>query len=226
MIIPKDAQHIRDTMAFWLEQGVRWFKVYRHIRPEDLEVIVDVAHEHGAKVTGHFCSITFEEAVNIGVDGIEHGLNSAADFRTDKEYGVCNGGRAYMDELDISSKRVEALHQLMIDSNVFMNSTLSIYESGIPERAFADERSLKAMSPALIEQYEERRRGYAEKEQTIDKLARLKRIMAFEYQFFQMGGLLGSGVDPGRHNMPGYGDQRNYELLIEAGFKVEEVQCN
>lgn len=47
--------------------------------------------------------------------------------------------------------------------------------------------------------------------------------MAFNYQFYKMGGLLGSGTDPGRHNLPGYGDQRDFQLLVEAGFSVEEA---
>lgn len=223
MIIPRDEQHIRDTLKFWIDKGVKWFKVYRHTRPRDLKVIVKQAHKYNAKVTGHFCSITFEEAIGMGVDGIEHGLNSAADFRTNKVFGECSGGRSYMDDLEISSDEVLQLHRLMIDNGVFLNSTLSIYESGIPERAFADDRTLKAMSPALIRQYKERIKGYKESVSVINKVARLKRIMAFEYQFFQMGGLLGAGVDPGRHNLPGYGDQRNYELFIEAGFTTEEA---
>ena len=52
---------------------------------------------------------------------------------------------------------------------------------------------------------------------------RLKRIMEFEYQYQKMGGLLCSGVDAGRHVLPGFGDQRNFELLREAGFTTEEA---
>jgi imidazolonepropionase-like amidohydrolase len=38
------------------------------------------------------------------------------------------------------------------------------------------------------------------------------------------GGLLGAGCDPwGTGFLPGYGDLRNYELLIEAGFIAPEV---
>ena len=47
--------------------------------------------------------------------------------------------------------------------------------------------------------------------------------MDFEYQFFKMGGTLTAGVDAGRHVLPGFGDQRNFELLIEAGFTTEEA---
>lgn len=223
MIIPRNEQHIRDTMQYWIKRGVSWFKVYRHTKPEDLKIILDEAHRNNCKVTGHFCSITFEEAIRLGIDGIEHGLNSASDFRTGKEDGMCNGGRAYMDELIISSPEVKKLHRLMIEHGVFLTSTLSIFESSIPHRAIADERTLKAMSPYLLNQYHENRSSAAGAQYDSIRENRLKRIMEFEYQFSKMGGLLGSGVDAGRHNLPGYGDQRNFELLREAGFTTAEA---
>jgi imidazolonepropionase-like amidohydrolase len=48
----------------------------------------------------------------------------------------------------------------------------------------------------------------------------LKNAMDFERAFVQAGGRLAAGVDPTGFGgaLPGYGDQRNYELLIEAGF--------
>ncbi|MTI29486.1 amidohydrolase family protein, partial [Xanthovirga aplysinae] len=223
MIIPRNEKHIKDTMQHWMKQGITWFKVYRHTTPNDLKTILDVAHKNNCKVTGHFCSITFEEATKMGIDGIEHGLNSASDFRTNKTYGKCNGRREYMDELDITSEGVKDLQQTMIDNDVFLTSTLSIYESSVPNRAFADERTLKAMSPYLKNQYQERRISFDKKQDDLTREKRLKRIMAFEYQFYQLGGLLGSGADAGRHNLPGYGDQRNFELLREAGFTTEEA---
>ena len=223
MIMPRNKQHLRDTMQYWMDKGVTWFKVYRNTHPEDLKTIIEVAHKNKAKVTGHLCSITFEEATNMGIDGIEHGLNSTSDFRTNKEYGVCNGGRAYMDELTIDSPEVKRLQQLMIDKGVFLTSTPAIFEASIPNRAYADERSLKAMSPYLKTQYEERRNSFDKQLEDSTRNQRLKRILAFEYQYFKMGGLLCSGVDAGRHVLPGFGDQRNFELLIEAGFTTEEA---
>jgi hypothetical protein len=48
----------------------------------------------------------------------------------------------------------------------------------------------------------------------------LKSAMAFEKAFVDAGGTLGAGVDPTGFGgaLPGFGDQRNYELFIEAGF--------
>ena len=54
-----------------------------------------------------------------------------------------------------------------------------------------------------------------------------RKAQAFERAFVKAGGLLGAGVDPTGMGgaLPGYGDQRNYELLIEAGFTpVEAIQ--
>ncbi len=224
LIIPKNEQHIRDTIQYWAAKGVRWFKAYRNVSPEDLQIIIDEAHQQNAKVTGHLCSVTFEEATKMGIDGIEHGLNSTSDFRKNKTPGICNGSREYIDELEINSAEVKKLQQLMIDQQAFLTSTLAIYEASIPERAFADERSLEAMSPYLVSQYQERRKNY-EHQSSPDsiRLKRLKRIMEFEYQFYKMGGTLTAGVDAGRHVLPGYGDQRNFELLREAGFTKQEA---
>lgn len=224
MIIPRDAKHIKDTIQYWTKKGVRWFKVYRNTIPNDLEIIINEAHKHNAKVTGHLCSITFEQATNLGIDGIEHGLNSTSDFRRNKTFGICDGSREYIDEIIINSEKVRQLHQLMIDKNVFLTSTLAIYEASIPKRAFADKRTLDVMLPFLVAQYQERRKQYDSINSDNDlREKRLKRIMDFEYQFFKMGGTLTAGVDAGRHVLPGFGDQRNFELLKEAGFKTEEV---
>ena len=62
-------------------------------------------------------------------------------------------------------------------------------------------------------------------ESTMPELFR--RAQAFERAFVKAGGLLGAGVDPTGVGgaLPGFGDQRNFELLIEAGFSaVEAIQ--
>lgn len=223
MIIPRNEQHLRDTMQYWIDQGVTWFKVYRHITPDDLQTTIQVAHENNGKVRGHLCSVTFEEASAWGIDGIEHGLNSAADFRTDKEYGVCNGGRTYMDELEIDSPEVQRLQEIMLKNRVILTSTLSVYESGVPNRVYAEERELSAMSPELEREYRERRARSEAYMNDSTRNHRLRRIMQFEYRYFRMGGLLCSGADAGRHVLPGFGDQRNYLLLAESGYTAEEA---
>ncbi len=49
--------------------------------------------------------------------------------------------------------------------------------------------------------------------------------MLFEHEFVAAGGLLMAGCDPTGYGgvVPGFGDQRNIELLVEAGFTPLEA---
>jgi len=52
----------------------------------------------------------------------------------------------------------------------------------------------------------------------------LAKMMEWERAFVAAGGLLGAGSDPwGTGFLPGFGNLRNYELLVQAGFRPEEA---
>ena len=88
----------------------------------------------------------------------------------------------------------------------------------------ADQRDIEVMSPFHKEVYYDRRkRKQKQGENWYFKEDWLLKSMQYDLQFYRQGGLLVAGLDPGLHNMPGYGDQKNYELFIEAGFKPEEA---
>ena len=54
--------------------------------------------------------------------------------------------------------------------------------------------------------------------------ASYKKAMQFEKMFYDAGGLLAAGSDPCCVSViAGYGDQRNFELLVEAGFTPEQA---
>ena len=78
---PEDA---RKTVEFWADQGVTSFKAFMHLTRSELAAVIEAAHKRGLKVTGHLCSITFREAVELGIDNIEHGFIIATDFNPDK----------------------------------------------------------------------------------------------------------------------------------------------
>lgn len=218
----QDAALIRDTIAYWVERGVEWFKVYRNTRPQDLRLIVEEAHKLGAKVTGHLCATTYAEAAEIGIDAIEHGFIHSYDHAEGKEAGMCNGSRDFRSELDIESKAVKAVQQKLIEAGTALTSTLAIFET--QARGVADERSLKLLSPFYVDAYAKRRKRMEEQgEKWYFKKEWLEKSMAYDLAFYRAGGLLCAGPDPGLHNLPGFGDQKNYELFIEAGFKPEEA---
>ena len=219
---PDDA---RRVVAYWAEEGVDWFKVYTHIPHDALAAAIDEAHKHGIKVTGHLCSVTFREAVALGIDNIEHGLLTNTDYLPEKEPDACPLGfeSNYVD-LDLQGEAVQATFRAMIDASVPMTSTLAVFEAFVPGRPAPEQRVFDLLPERFRESIGTMRAqmmdsGYA----ILDTL--FMKAMAYEKAFVQAGGLLAAGVDPTAYGgvLPGYGDQRNYELLLEAGFTPVEV---
>ena len=55
-------------------------KAYTSISVETLGAAIDEAHKHGLKVTAHLCSVTHGEAVELGIDNLEHSFITMSDF--------------------------------------------------------------------------------------------------------------------------------------------------
>ena len=219
---PEDA---RRVVAYWAEEGVDWFKAYTRIGHEELGAAIDEAHQRGVKVTGHLCSVSFTEAVELGIDNIEHGFFTNSDYVEGKEQGVCPPGvRQSLLDVDLDGAEVVRTIRDMVDANVAMTSTLAVYELSVPNRPPLENRVLEMMAPAVREEYLQTRSEIANLDDS--PMATLfPKAQAFEKAFVDAGGLLAAGVDPTGMGgaLPGYGDQRNYELLLEAGFSPEQV---
>ncbi len=223
---PDDA---RRVVAYWAEEGVTWFKAYTQISRAELEAAIDEAHKHGLKVTAHLCSVSFREAVALGIDNLEHGFFTNTDYDPQKKPDECPSGyRQRLADVDIQGDEVKATFDDMIANGVGMTSTLAVYEMFVPNRPPLEQRVLDAMSPEVREEYLATREQIAEMGENAPFSEYLfKKSQEYEYEFVQAGGLLAAGVDPTGYGgaLPGYGDQRNYELLLEAGFTpVETIQ--
>ena len=219
---PEDA---RRVVAYWADEGVDWFKAYTRIGDEELAAAIDEAHRRGVKVTGHLCSVSFQEAVALGIDNIEHGFFTNSDYVPDKQPGVCPPGvQRSLLEVDIEGEEVAATIRAMVEQGVAMTSTLPVYELGIPNRPPLEQRVLDMLAPGARDEYLQSRADVASRDDA--PMATLfPKAQAFERMFVEAGGLLAAGVDPTGMGgaLPGYGDQRNYELLLESGFSPEQV---
>jgi imidazolonepropionase-like amidohydrolase len=220
-----DAEDARRMVRYWAEEGVTWFKAYTQISRAQLAAAIDEAHKHGVKVTAHLCSVGFREAVALGIDQLEHGLLTNSEYAVGKQPDQCPtlGDSAIYGSLDIESPDVQKTIQEMVAHHVGMTSTLDVLELSSPSRVPFDQRVLDALYPDASKQVA----AYYEKAKTAnDSIHRVtfKKAMQFERDFVKAGGLLGAGSDPCCLSaIAGYGDQRNYELLIEAGFTPEQA---
>jgi imidazolonepropionase-like amidohydrolase len=204
---------------------VSWFKAYTWISRAELGAAIEEAHEHGVKVTAHLCSVGYREAVALGIDNLEHGLFANSEYDPNKQPDECPAGfRSNYANLDVNGPEVQATFKDMIDNDVAMTSTLVVYEISVAGRPPIEERIYDVLAPEIAEEVREiaiaRRAGQG----AIDP-AVFAKAMEYERAFVDAGGVLAAGVDPTGYGAapPGYGDQRNYELLLEAGFSPEKV---
>ncbi len=222
----EDAEDARRIVAYWAEEGVTWFKAYTNISREALGAGIEEAHKRGLKFTGHLCSVGYREAVDLGIDSLEHGLFADSEFYSGKQPDECPP--QYFNslaELDIESDEVRGTIEHMVENDVAMTSTLAVYELYVPNRPPLEQRVLEALAPAAKEEYLTQRALVPGSEDGSAMLEIFPRAQAFELAFHRAGGLLVAGVDPTGSGgaLPGFGDQRNYELLLEAGFTPLEV---
>ncbi len=224
----KDAEDARRTVEFWIAQGVTSFKAYMNITSEELAAAVKAAHAHGIKVTGHLCSIGFREATALGIDDLEHGLLADTEFLPDKKPGECpNPATANKALLGLEVARGPILETIkdLVMHHVAVTSTLPVFETIVPNRAPLDPRVLDAMFPEARISYLRRRAMISDGAAKSDWPALFKKELEFEREFVKQGGLLLAGLDPTGYGgvIAGFGDQREVELLVEAGFTPVEA---
>ena len=225
----RDAEDARQTVEFWIAQGATSFKAYMNITPEELAAAVKAAHAKGIKVTGHLCSIGFREAAAIGIDDLEHGLVVDTEFFPDKKPGVCPGGAEGAQKsllgLEITGAPAEEMIHDLVAHHVAVTSTLPVFETFVPNRAPLDARVLDAMTPEARIAYLRTRSAISDGAAKSDWPVLFKKELEFEREFAKRGGLLLAGLDPTGYGgvIAGFGDQREVELLVEAGFTPLEA---
>ena len=221
---PDDAKRMVD---YWAAEGMTSYKAYMNITREELGVAIQEAHAHKLKLTGHLCSVTWPEAVALGIDDLEHGpVFTDTEFVADKKPDVCpaGGGRSSWAKQDVNGTQVQEMIRNLVSHHVAVTSTLPVFEADAPGRPTLQQRTLDAMSAESAQSYLTARARVA-----LDSpmTALLRKEMDFEVAFVKAGGLLLAGPDPTGNGgvLPGFGDQREIELLVEAGFTpVEAIQ--
>ena len=218
------------TVAFWASQGATSFKAYMNIAESVLGAAIKEAHKHDLKVTGHLCSVDYRQAAALGIDDLEHGpVYTDSEFVADRKKDVCPQIPAIVaswEKLAIDSAQVQGLIQDLIKHHVAVTSTLPVFEASITTRPVLSPRQTQMMSAESVRSYLAARASAATTAGRAEKAeAALKKEMAFELAFVRAGGLLLAGPDPTGigGTLPGFADQRELELLVEAGFTPLEA---
>jgi hypothetical protein len=126
------------------------------------------------------------------------------------------------------SAEANDLIKLLVARHVAVTSTLPVFEQSVALHAPLQPRAMAVLTPQAREDYLYLRNLAATRGSTPrgEAFAQAYRNdLALERQFVAAGGLLLAGPDPTGNGgvIPGFGDQRAIELLVEAGFTPVEA---
>jgi hypothetical protein len=201
-----------------------------NITRAELKAAIDEAHRHHLKLTGHLCSVTYPEAVALGIDNLEHGFFVNTQLDPGKQPDKCpdSSGTPTLLAMKPGSPAANELIRLLVGHHVAVTSTLPVFEQSVPLHAPLQARQMAVLTPQAKESYLYLRNLTSSRAGTPrgDESAQAyKNDLGLERQFVAAGGLLIAGPDPTGNGgvIPGFGDQRELELLVEAGFTPLEA---
>ncbi len=216
-------EDVRRVIAYWASEGATWFKFLGSESRDVLRAGIEEAHARGLHVTGHLCSVTFTEASALGIDLLQHGFITNSDYVPGKKPDVCPAANMRIQaDVDVNSFAVESSIRSLVAHGTASVSTLGVYETFMPGHPL-DQRALEMLDPDTRREVEGNHANLAAGGLIVPPRL-LQKMMAWDRAFVAAGGLLGAGCDPwGTGFLPGYGNIRNYELLIAAGFTAEQA---
>ncbi len=220
------AEDIRNRVDQWANSGVKGFKA-KNITAEHLSVLIERAHHHDLTVTGHLNSgtgnsVNPQEAIDLGIDRIEHFLGGKL---------VADTAHAYfsLQHLDPKDPGLEEIIQHFIKNEVYFDATLATFgaigfaDGPVFENWANEQQFLTPESRSVIGKVDT---SYFNKMST--KIYPVK--AGILKRFYEAGGLITVGTDRPLlfENFLGYGlggffIHRELDAMVEAGIPEKEV---
>jgi imidazolonepropionase-like amidohydrolase len=204
-------EQAREEVRRQAEAGVDFIKLYVGLSPNLVKAAIEEAHSLGIGVIGHLYMTSWTDAANVGIDALTHGvpvnpfLLPSGDKR---EQFLENGGGPFehflwLDLVDLNSTEIEEMINALVENDIPVDPTLSIYEAMLKEDGDDDVDD-----------------GFSDPQNQLRwaKVLQLTKIM------YDNGVLILSGSDiPNFGLVPGASLHNELELLVEAGIKPLEV---
>jgi imidazolonepropionase-like amidohydrolase len=201
-------EQAREEVRHQAEAGVDFVKLYVGLPPNLVKAAIDEAHSQGIRVIGHLYMTSWTDAANLGIDALAHGvpvnpfLLPSGDRR---EQFLENGGGPFdhflwLDLVDLNSTEIEEMINALVENDIPVDPTLSIYEAMLKDDGDDD--------------------GFSDPQNQLRwaKVLQLTKIM------YDNGVQILSGSDiPNFGLVPGASLHNELELLAEAGIKPLEV---
>lgn len=148
--------------------GMRYFKLYTNLSKDELATGIRVAHAHGMKAIAHLNAVSWADAAQLGIDGLEHMLPTSADLLEPAQRAIYQqelGADAryifrWFELADFEGPLIRSMIEQLADKQVQVNTTLVVnaitansddLERAFPlaDRAYTHPQNLEAMMSFL-----------------------------------------------------------------------------
>ena len=238
-ILLENADDARTVTRQLIEDGANLVKVYKQLRPELVQAVIEEAHLRGIPVAGHL-AISAREAVLMGIDSLEHATGIAIAMTIDEKKLKEVGEKGYSDVnylVDAGShtesfsymqpELFSDLIDLFIEKGTSVTPTLIAYWLGLTgfeeEYKKADRAFLADPAYGFLPEWERSwvlravdHFGQAQKGPKFE--LGYKNLQLFLKQFAQAGGKIVAGSDTAGYTIAGVSLHRELELLVAAGL--------
>ena len=139
-ILVNDPEEARATVHRFVDDGATALKVYFRLPLATIRAVCEAAHQRNIPVTAHLEIVRADDAIEAGLDGIEHVTSvgtSIADIMEAERFRQAvtadnkarNEGRYQLwSTVDLQSPRVDRFLDLMARRGVFLSPNLAIFE--------------------------------------------------------------------------------------------------
>jgi imidazolonepropionase-like amidohydrolase len=227
-ILASTETQARDYVRWYAGLGYRQIKIYSSLNPSLVPAIIDEAHTHGMRVSGHIpAGMTAADGVRAGMDEIQHAnfllLNFMPDVK-DKTMTpvrfteVARRGAS----IDVNGQPMRDFIALLKEHHVTIDPTVAIFEEMLVNRPGQVPESYAQIAPRLPAQF---RRGLLSgglpvpdgMDQTFkDSFANMLRLVKVMYD-------AGIPVESGTDSIAGFTLERELELHVKAGIPAPRV---
>ena len=217
----------RAAIERYAKLGYPQIKIYSSIKPELVPKLVQMAHTHGMRLSGHVPAfMNAEQFIADGADEMQHinffvlnFLDDVKDTRTPARFTTVADRAA---TLDLNSKRVRDFIKVMSEKKIVIDPTVNVFEGMFTDRPGKVSATFASIADRLPTQV---RRGLLAGGLPVPegKDERYRQSSAALLRMIKMLYDAGVPIVAGTDSMPGFALHRELELYAEAGIPPAEV---
>ena len=226
-VLVATAAEARAAVDNYAKLGYVQIKIYSSVKPEIVPAIVEEAHQHGLRVSGHIpANMIASQCVQLGFDEIQHVnflvLNFFPEVKDTQTRARLTEPATLAARIDLDSPEVQAFARLLKEHGTTLDPTMSIFEQQYLSRPGEIPVGYASVFPRLPTQVRRSMLGGGlpvpeGMDATFrESAANMVKLVGLLYK-------AGVPIEAGTDSLAGFALHRELELDVQAGIAANEV---